>query len=266
MRKPSIFSRDYERQMRKRRKRIALMSIIGVIIVGAVIAKISLNNMDMENVKVKVQNWIDEGESNVDEEVSKIEDSQEQVEVKKEEVPVVTENKTMDLKIREDLIVKAEYEEVDGKIKFIGLKDAPSNIYYTLNPEKSLLLTIDENQNMKIFNVNKTEAVIGKDSYTAPNGEVFNKANVLSTYKDYLWNTEAKFIDNTTVAYISNVPYFGYDLDKYVWVANLNDLTHKTIWASKAKEVKLGKIQEKGLEVTINGNVKYITVNGDLVN
>ena len=262
MRKPSIFSRDYEKQMKKRRRRIALISILGIFFIGFLFIKIAMSSINMEILRNKVQNWINEDKVITEEDTTDIEEENNL----EEETPKEPESKTMDLVVKEGVVLKAEYEDVNGVVKFKGIKDAPSNIYYTLNPDKTLVLTIDENQDMKIFNVDTKEANITKDSYTAPNGEVFNKATVLQTYSGYLWNMEAKFIDNTTVAYISNVPYFGYDLNKYIWIVKLTDNSHTTLWNSKGKEIKIGDIQEKGLEVTIDGNVKYINSSGELIN
>lgn len=266
MRKPSIFSRDYERLMRKRRKRIAIISILGVLVIGILFLKMAMNSINMETLRSKVQSWIDEDNEEIQDNTNKTNEENKQEETVQEETPKEPEIKTMDLIVREGIILKAEYEESNGVVKFKGIKDAPSNIYYTLNQDKNLILTIDENQDIKIFNVNTKEANITKDKYVAPNGEVFNKSSVLQTYNGYLWNVEAKFITNTKVAYISNVPYFGYDLNKYIWVVDLNDNSHKTLWNSKGKEIKLGEIKEKGLEVTIDGNVKYINSNGELIN
>jgi hypothetical protein len=266
VRKPSIFSRDYERLMRKRRKRIAIISILGVLVIGILFLKMAMNSINMETLRSKVQSWIDEDNEEIQDNTNKTNEENKQEETVQEETPKEPEIKTMDLIVREGIILKAEYEESNGVVKFKGIKDAPSNIYYTLNQDKNLILTIDENQDMKIFNVNTKEANITKDKYIAPNGEVFNKSSVLQTYNGYLWNVEAKFITNTKVAYISNVPYFGYDLNKYIWVVDLNDNSHKTLWNSKGKEIKLGEIKEKGLEVTIDGNVKYINSNGELIN
>lgn len=226
----------------------------------------AMNSINMETLRSKVQSWIDEDNEEIQDNTNKTNEENKQEETVQEETPKEPEIKTMDLIVREGIILKAEYEESNGVVKFKGIKDAPSNIYYTLNQDKNLILTIDENQDMKIFNVNTKEANITKDKYVAPNGEVFNKSSVLQTYNGYLWNVEAKFITNTKVAYISNVPYFGYDLNKYIWVVDLNDNSHKTLWNSKGKEIKLGEIKEKGLEVTIDGNVKYINSNGELIN
>lgn len=266
MRKPSIFSKDYEQQMKKRRKRIAIISILGVLLIGILFFRIAMNSINMDTLRIKVQNWIDEDEKDVQDDTTNINEESTQEETTQEETPKEPESKTKDLLVKEGVILKAEYEENNGVIKFKGIKDVPSNIYYTLNPDNNLILTIDDNQDMKIFNVETKEANITKDNYVAPNGEVFNKTSVLQTYNGYLWNADAKFISNTKVAYISNVPYFGYDLSKYIWVVDLNDSSHKTLWNSKGKEIKFGEIKEKGLEVTIDGNVKYINSNGELIN
>lgn len=265
MRKPSIFSRDYERQMKKRRRRIFLISLLVVLVMGTLFATIAMNSINMETLRNKVQNWIDEDENMSPEDTLVKEDIIED-ETANEVTPEEPENNSMDLLIREGLILKAEYEEINGEVKFKGIKDIPNNIYYVLNPNKNLILTIDENQDMKIFNINKNQATINKNEYIAPNGEVFNKSSVMKTYEGYLWNVEAKFIDDTKVAYITNLPYFGYGLNKYIWIVNLNDNSHKTLWNSKGKDIKLGDIKEKGLEVTIDGVSKFINSNGEIVN
>ncbi|MBE6053689.1 MAG: hypothetical protein E7212_07210 [Clostridium sartagoforme] len=266
MRKPSIFSRDYERQMRKRRKKIAIISVFAVLVIGILFFKIAMSSINVETLRNKVQNWIDEDKKDVEDDIVQIEEDKEQEDTTQEETPKEPESKTMDLIVKDGIILKAEYEENNGGIKFKGIKDVPTNIYYTLNPDKNLVLTIDENQDMKIFNVEAKEANISKDTYTAPNGEKFNKASILQTYNGYIWNKDAKFITNTKLVYISNVPYFGYDLNKYIWVVDLNDSSHKTLWNSKGKEISFGEIKEKGLEVTIDGNVKYVNSNGELIN
>ncbi|KLE15902.1 hypothetical protein [Clostridium sp. C8] len=266
MRKPSIFSRDYERRMRKRRRRIALISILGLIIIGIVFMKIAMSSINMDTLRNKVQMWIDEDDATKEEDknISDLEDNEDNQVV--EEAPKEPEIKLIEFKVNDNIIVKAEYEDINGAIKLKGVKEAPSNIYYSINAGKNLILTIDEKQNMKFFNMDKKEVNITKDKYTAPNGEVFNKDSVIQTYNGYLWNVEAKFISDTSVAYISNVPYFGYDLNKYVWVVDLSNNNHKTLWNSKGKEIKFGELKEKGLEVVIDGNVKYVNVNGELTN
>ena len=116
MRKPSIFSRDYERKMRKRRRNIITLSILGLFVVGILFMKLAMNNINMDSLKSKVQNWIDEDEdTDNDNNEELVEDTEDDV---IEEAPKEPEAKTIDLKLKEGVTLKAEYEEVEGKIKF----------------------------------------------------------------------------------------------------------------------------------------------------
>ncbi|GAA0084313.1 hypothetical protein UT300007_07520 [Clostridium sp. CTA-7] len=266
MRKPSIFSRDYERKMRKRRRRIAIILVVIFLVVGLLFMRIAMSSINMDTLRNKVQMWIDEDK--ISEDKNNTTDNlnnSENTEVV-EETPKEPEIKLIELKVNDNAILKVEYEEINGELKFKEVKDVPNNIYYSISQSKKLILTIDEKQNMKLFDINKKETTLTKDKYIAPNGEAFNKDSVLETYKGYLWNVEGKFITDTKIAYVSNVPYFGYDLNKYIWVIDLNNNSHTTLWNSKGKELKFGDFKDKGLEVKIDGNVKYISPNGELIN
>ncbi|WP_300382026.1 hypothetical protein [Clostridium sp.] len=263
MGKPSIFSRDYEQKMRKRRKKIALISIIISLVIGVLLLKLISNNINGEAIRNRVQAWVD---SDRPDNNTTQEELNEEIDIVIPEKEPEKEMKIMELKIDDNSIIKVEYEQLEGKDIFKEVKENQSNIYYDINPSKNIILTIDEKQNMKIFSTDKKESVVHKDKYVAPTGEAFIKENVLTTYKDYIWNGSAKFINDTTIAYISNVPYFGYDLNQYIWILNLSDNSHKTIWSSKGKEIKLNTIKENGLEVTIDGNAKYINENGEIFN
>ena len=266
MRKPSIFSRDYERKMRQRRRRIALISMFIFIVIGAIFLKVTISNINMQELRNNLQSWIDSGTENNNKDIVENNELEETKEQEVIETPKEPEVKTKDLKVSEGVLLKAEYEEVNGELKFKGIQELPDKFQYDINPSKNMIVLIDDNQNMKLFNIDGNEASITKDSYTAPNGEVFNKDSVLSIYQGYLWNAEAKFITDTKIAYISNVPYFGYDLNKYIWIVDLNNNTHTTLWNSKAKDIKFGDLEEKGLKLSIDGSEKFLDSNGNLIN
>ena len=60
MRKPSIFSRDYERLMKKRRRRIAIISILGVFFIGFLFVKIGMSSINIDTLRNKGQSLVDE--------------------------------------------------------------------------------------------------------------------------------------------------------------------------------------------------------------
>ncbi|MGL5086978.1 MAG: hypothetical protein ACRC68_14905, partial [Clostridium sp.] len=64
----------------------------------------------------------------------------------------------------------------------------------------------------------------------------------------------------------TNIPYFGTELNQYLWIIDLENSKETTLWQSKSKNITIGDIKEKGLEVTIDGNVKYVNNENNLVN
>ena len=85
-------------------------------------------------------------------------------------------------------------------------------------------------------------------------------------YNDYIWHGEAKFISDNKIAYISNMPYFGYNLNKYIWTYDIENNNHQLILSSISKEIKLNNVTDKGLEIVLDGNIKYININDQIVN
>lgn len=263
MRKPSIFSRDYERKIRKRKRIITTISILAFLLVSVGVVKFTTKTFDFTDVKAKIQKWIDSDTSNTNivQEVPNIESAPE-VPVE----PIVPEVKIMDLKVSEGKILKVEYEEVEGVIKFKDAKEIPQGIEYNISPSKELVVVADDKQNIKVINTKGEEKNITKDSYVSPKGEVFKKDIVQSTYKDYLWHKSAKFINDKKIVYKTNMPYFGNDLNQYLWIVDIDGKNETTLWQSKGKDVTIGELKEKGIEITIDGNVKYINNDNNLVN
>ena len=263
MRKPSIFSRDYERQIRKRKRIITIISIIAFVVVAVLIVKFTTKTFNFTGVRAKIQKWVDEdtSENKIADEVPNIESTSEApIE------PIVPKAKIMELKITEGKILKVEYEELEGVIKFKEAKEIPEGIEYNISPSKELVVVTDDKQNIKVINTKGEEKNITKDSYVSPKGEIFKKDIVQSTYKDYLWHKSAKFINDKKIVYKTNMPYFGSGLNQYLWLIDIDGKNEITVWQSKGKDIIIGNIKEKGIEVTIDGNMKYINNDNNLVN
>lgn len=266
MRKPSIFSRDYERKVRKRKRIIVTISILLFLLISVIGLKLTREAFDFTDVRAKIQRWIDGDtiNNNIPGENTGKEEGENTPVVPEE--PVAPPDKIIDLKVNDEKILKMEYEEVDGKVKFKEAKEVPEGIEYNINPSRELVVIIDNNENMKVINTKGEEKNITKESYIAPNGEVFKKDVVKTTYKDYLWHKNAKFINDNKIVYKTNMPYFGYGLDQYLWIVDIDGKNEITLWQSKGKSITIGEIKEKGIEVTIDGNIKYINNDNKLVN
>lgn len=263
MRKPSIFSSDYNKKMKKRRIVLSI-SIILIIVVGGISVTLIKSNINFADIRNEIQAWIDS--DNQGEIVDLDNEKPENIEQIDTTQPEVPKGKLLELPISEGRMAKVEYEEINGEKKIKEVNSIPENIYYNISPSKKLILFIDEMQNIKLYNTNGEMIDLTNENYTSKNGEKFTKQWALSTYKDYVWHKDAKFIDDNKIAYISSVPYFGNNLDKYVWIVDVDKKNYTTLWSLKGKDVLLGDVKDNRLEVTIDGSVKYIDTTGNIVN
>lgn len=257
MAKPSIFSRDYEKKMRRRKRRIMIGIAIVLLVVGIVFVKFKLPNIDFKEVKAKMQAWVDTGKP-----VEEVEEDKEELE-EQQEVEKEPERTFVDFNIIDGIVVKAEYVEEDGNKKFIGLE--PIEGYtFSLSPSQQQMIITDTNQNLYLLNVDGSFKDITKKEYISTSNKAYPKDQMLAAYEGYVWHLSPSFIDENKVVYISQLPYFGKAAThKYVWIKDLSNNTDVTLWKTKGEEIQIGEVvPEKGMMVTIDGNVKYINANG----
>lgn len=257
MAKPSIFSRDYEKKMRKRKRRfIALISIV-FIAFGVLFFKFKIQDIDFSNMRDWLQAWVDTGKleeetnDNVEEEIL-------------DEEPIVIPEKTyVELVLSDEMTVKAEYKDEEGQKKFIGIEPV-DGITYNISPTGQLILITDSNQNMRVFNLDGVMNDITKTEYVSGAGTVFTKEQTLIDNPEYIWDSEAKFIDDNKIIYISQLPYFGSAaVNKYIWTFDMGSRIHEVRWDLVASDTTIGELDsEKGVSVMANGVNYFISSDG----
>lgn len=260
MAKPSIFSRDYEKKMKKRKaKIIALISIVAII-AGVFIYKFKIEKIDFSNVRAKLQAWAD---------------SDNQIEQKPKEESKVNEAETkpeppkktyMDVKLGKNLVLKCEYKTVDDKKEFVSVEDV-KGLNYDISPNKQMILTLDENQNMQLIDIDGKVKDITRKEYVSTKGQKFHKESILKREKKYLWTSDAKFLDDDCIVYISNLPYFGTAAkNQYAWIYNIKNNTNIFARNTKAKNIELGKVvPKKGIEIKIDKNEYVLNDKGSIL-
>ena len=262
MAKRSIFSRDYERRKRKkRRKIIIIVSIILVIIIGAFI-KIKVLNMDFSNFRERVQNWAESGKSS-DQTVENT-DKNEIASVTPESTATVTkeQNTTIELKVSDTITITAQLEKDNGIDKFISTSPV-ANVSAVISPQGSEVLVLDQNQDMKVFKTDGTMTDITKKQYVSQSGKAFAKDDIIKANPTYLWHSQAKFIDETKVISVSQLPYFGSAaVNKYIWITDIASGNSNAIFNLAGPDTTIGELDPaNGMNVTVN-SVKYF-VKGD---
>lgn len=256
MAKPSIFSRDYEKKMKRRKRRITIGIILVLLVVVIAFIKFELPNIDFTEVKAKIQAWVDTGKSEEELEDDDI------VEEQPEEIVKEPEKTYIDLTISEGIIAKAEYIEEQGVKKFVSLE--PLEGYtFTLSPSNQQMMIIDGAQNIYLANVDGSIRDITKKEYISTSNKSYPKDQMISTNPGYLWHSQVKFIDENRIIYVTQLPYFGATAtNKYLWIRDIVTNADNTLWKTKGQDIQVGEIvPDKGITVTIDGVVKYI--NGD---
>ncbi|MDD6795524.1 MAG: hypothetical protein PUE01_08980 [Clostridiaceae bacterium] len=262
MAKPSIFSKNYEQKMKKRKKRILIISILAVVIVGIVIFNTQIKNMDFSNIRAKMQAWVDSDKP--DEEVKSEEAKNPVVEEPKEEIKE-PEKLYMDINISEGIVAKAEYEETEGKKQFINVEPI-DGITINISPSKDKILFLDKNQDLKIADINGDVKDISKKQYVSQSNQVFPKEQILTQTPTYIWCAQAKFIDESKIVYVSELPYFGNGGQKlYVWIYDIESGIENVIWNLVGPNIVIGDVvSDKGISVTVNNVQYYLAADGNV--
>lgn len=275
MGKPSIFSKEYEKRMKKRKKRILVALLI---VVSGAIAMVTSKSLSLTNIKQKVEATISNKKKDnalndirtQDSKTSKVQEnknsSQESKEASKENVAGENENKDneekyIEVTLSSGNISRAIYDEESGNRRFKALTPVEEGTTFDISPDKKFLVINDSaTQQIKFIDINGNQKDITYPSYTTKNKEVIGRDTMLNDYPGYIWSKNAKFIDNTHVVYLSQLPYFRKgNLLTYAWIIDVNTGVHTTLWDVKGSDVKFGNLTDKGLEIEIDGTKKVLT-------
>ena len=263
MKKPSIFSKDYEKIMRKRKRKKIIIGILSICIIGILVTEVA--NYDFSKLKDRLQAWVDEDKKTDDkEQLVQTDEANESSEVQEPMVEETPVEKYLDVTIS-DTPISFKIKEENSQILIESVKEVPENYYIYIGNNGKDAVVLDPNQNINIVYASGEIKNVTLAQYIGPDGEVYIKDNIRNLYQGYIWHSTPVQISEKKVAYITNIPYFGYNLNKYIAIIDIDSNTHSTIWASKATEIVFEQMQEKGLEVNIDGNLRYITSNGELI-
>lgn len=259
MAKPSIFSKDYQKKMKRRKIFIGSTIVLVIVIGGLLVVKKSLTFNTNGNQPSKVNRENKEEIQNNQEDIVSVPKE----ENKKEETLI--EEKSINGPVVDGTPLKIQYEEQNGEKSILSVIGG-GTYTYDVSPDKKKVIVIDsKTQDMKTFDIDSGEKNITKASYKTRSGKIFNKDSILKTYPNQIWNEQGKFIDDNTIAYISNLPYFGSGyLDKYIWIVDLKTGNHKVLMHSKSKDIKFKDIDNSTLKVEINGKEKNLDFAGKI--
>lgn len=267
MGKPSIFSREYEKKMKRRRRNTMIFSIVITLIMTSLVIKVVCNPIDYTNIKQNIQAWIDSDPAKISKQTETV--SEEKVIDDKpiEEEPEKPAEQTIDIPLASGNIAKAIYidDSKNGKI-FTTLNTDDKGISFNISPSGKQIIVIDTNLSITLYNIDGTSKIISKDQYVSSSGGVFTKEAVMQSQPTYLWNENPKFINEEKIIFVTNRPYFGSaTLKQYLWITDTITNEDKVFWELAGTKIEIGDKEEKGLKVIIDGKIYYIDTNGNYV-
>ena len=262
--KPSIFSKEYEKRMKKRKRNITIICLIIFVLIVVVGIKISYNPINYASIKENIQAWID-SDTNLESVDNDTKNTNQQVQDEEpiKEDPEKPKEESMDINLVSGKIAKAVYIDENGEKKFTNLKDINDGVSFDISSSGSQMIITDTDSTITLYNIDGTSKVISKDQYVSSSGSVFTKEATMKSQPEYLWNSNPKFISEEKVIFVTNRPYFGTSaVNKYLWITDIASETDTVLWDLKSPNIEMGEKEEKGIKVTVNGNIYYIDENG----
>lgn len=267
MGKPSIFSKDYEKKMKRRRlKIIGIVCAILIIFLG-IFYQVKLKDMDFNQIVYNLQAWVNSGNTTGENEIKSEPQADNQEVAKEKATEKVSESKEekVSFSLLNNEQVDFQVNDDNGNKKFKSI--IGEKYQYDISPNGKEAVIVDKNQNMFLLNVDGNVKNITKEQYVSKRGEKYPK-NVMiqkekDNGKDYIWGMNPKFIDDNTIVYKSNLPYFGSAAqNQYLWILNLNTNASFAVFKTASPNVEILEInkEKNGINVKV-GNEEYILNN-----
>lgn len=252
MAKPSIFSKDYDRKMKRRKRRIFIVTIVVVVlaIVVAVFSMISLKGL-FSNVNknlTKAQN-----KQNLKDNLQKS---------KSPETKQIKQSNSYNVQLSDGKTANVVYEVNNGTRLFKNVTLGDSNATYDISPsQKNVVLYDQKAQSIILLDINGNKQDITNPQYTATDGNVITKSAQLSSNSSYVWCSSPKFIDDNNIAYVSQLPWVG-KTTKYVWIESLGNKNHVLVQGIEGENIKMDKVTDKGLTIVVDDKTVYLKPDG----
>lgn len=227
MRKPSIFSSNYEEQMRRRRINITLIILI-LISAAFFTIKYFLNknsmdfNINLFKVKEPAKQQIKTNSLNNKSDSVKNIPQQKIENTQKEEIF------TFEYKNSKGIVYKIDYVIKNNQKQFIKLT-GDSN--YDISQDKKYIVFDDMTSNdIILMDTNGNYKKLTKLYYESKStGQIYKKDTILSYYPKFIWSLKPHFTNDGRIVYVSQLPYFRKQNEFYLWSVNVDGSNHRKI-------------------------------------
>lgn len=258
-RKPSMFSKNYRKELKQRKIRRIVLMVGAILIIGVTVISFDKGKSIFENYVVKNSkgNIVDKEKG---EEV-------EQPELNETEVPVEEEKSSVsfEAKLISGKSVLVELKEDNNK-KVISNIQCPEAVKGIISPSLEKGLIIDEaTQDIYIVDTSQGLKNVTNQQYISTTNDTYTKDSVLQYTPGYKWVEGAAFIDDSHVAYSSQLPWINEGGDRYLWIVNIDDNSHNGYYNIKGNSFTFGETKNDRVSIDVDGRVIEVNSQGKIV-
>lgn len=249
----SIFSNQY--QKKQRRKKFLQRLFLIIFILAALILVFRKPILEMvEKVKQDiVQENVQKEEilENLPETIVN-----EEVETPVEEEPVV-EKIYINVTLPDGKAFPLELLEEAGERVFAPLTELVA-MEGDLSPTRKQAVILDQaTQDLFLVDLEGVVTDITYKIYKTKKGYTEPKEKILGRIEGFVWAEQPKFLDEDTVVYMSQLPWF--DERRFLYIVELAPLSHRHFQSVFGTDVVLKELTETGLAYETKGNTYYLT-------
>ncbi|MFA6941734.1 MAG: hypothetical protein WCQ54_12290 [Clostridiaceae bacterium] len=249
--KPSIFSKDYNRYVRRKRR----IKLIILIIILAVVCLLFIFGF---GIKPFFDSIINSPAKPITKQTT------DQNNTVPKQKTAETENKFKEIKLSDSLSLKVGLTTEGTAVKYNGILTEGLNGSYDISPAGNQMVYLDKStQTLYLIDKDGKSTDITYKKYVSRNNTVYEKTKVLKKNADFIWADSPKFLGEGKVLYISNVPWFGTNRRQYLWIYDIKTNTYKH--NLRGTSIVLNGLKDKGYEVNIDDKLVYLDNNGGLV-
>ncbi|AWZ47993.1 hypothetical protein C3495_03815 [Clostridiaceae bacterium 14S0207] len=285
MKKPDIFSKDYEKKMQQFKRRKIIYSVLVIILVFLIVmsffdnsyigryVKIRINktknlfissNND-NNKEEKLQSKIEVKEKTTEEKLKEEKESNKlEKEIKKKEENQIEK---FNIQLKPQVEISGEIQKEDNKNKFIKSLNIKEGMSYELvEDKKSALIFIPKTSEMFLINVKKEVEDISNNIFYTKNKMKIERKVKLSQDQSFIWAEKPQLYKNK-VFYLSKLPNLNNNNKYFVWIYDIKSKQHKCIYDNRIRGngVEFGEKTSKGIQVILDGKLYYLNEDGKVI-
>ncbi|SDI94048.1 hypothetical protein [Proteiniclasticum ruminis] len=252
MAKTSIFSSKYHK--RQKRKKFIRRTALLVLILAALFL---LFRTPITNMVERVRQNIAEEEKQREEILEQVPTPVETPAEEEPEEPAEPDPVYVTVTLPGGEMFSAELIEENDEKLFEEL-DGTISLEADLSPSRKMMVVLEEStQDLYLVDTEGAVTDITYRTYKNSRGYSASKESILERTPDFIWASQPKFLDEDTVVYMSQLPWF--DERRFLYIVELNPLSHKNFQRVGGTDVELLERTEMGLKFRIKDVEEVLT-------